>query len=844
MVIAILTCVLIVSMMASIWLGVFTLVRCESKKKTSFVAMQAAVFMFLLGYLLEINANSVDGGMIAVRVRYMGAVFAPAAYLLFTADYCEIKLKKYIQLILLLIIPSIVVALVWTTPTFHKLIYTSIYYNTSAPVHKLTSKAGPLYYLVYIHSLLCAYGVFSFIIRRLRGWDKKYRPTLILVLMSAVVPLAANLMYMFGFSPYGIYLAPLTLVVLNILFYISIVRYDSFGIVSRASEMALQSVQEAYILFDANDTFISANTAAKKLFLTLETMEKGGLISQIQDWPPELAIHENKEIAGSVRFELPGDNYYTASVNAIFSEKANLLGHVILIQDVTESVTMTKKIQAAFEEVSALKTQQDGDYFLTSLLINPLLIKDARSDALSVEFFVQQKKKFTFRSRSGEIGGDLCIAREIGLNGKRYLAFTNGDAMGKSLQGAGGALVMGVIFNSYINRTLLQPGISMKTPEAWIIDVYEELQRVYVSFDGSMLISAIIGLIDEETGAMYYLNAEHPWTVRYRNGAAVFTENELTMHKIGTVWSEHGGADLAQPRRASSAGSEHGAQRERTCVAHKLRQDADSAQRPVIRNLQLETNDVVFFGSDGRDDIMMGADVATGQRIINEDETRFLRCVEEAGGELRALVEIVQQGGELTDDFTIIRIEWLRPPLVPPPDFEAVCSSANKAIADKDVPRAITLLRKAMYVYPDMKIIERLAAYHRERGELQEIIQAYQQGLRMLPLNEGLLYGMVNESRRMVREVLDKSRSKEDANKAAKYIQMAIDYGERLLTVNPLHCNGMLHLADCYRMVRRFEDAKALLSYARQIVPEDENLKTIERAIERDEKNMPTKADT
>jgi len=202
---------------------------------------------------------------------------------------------------------------------------------------------------------------------------------------------------------------------------------------------------------------------------------------------------------------------------------------------------------------------------------------------------------------------------------------------------------------------------------------------------------------------------------------------------------------------------------------------------------------------------------------------------------LKKLVERVEQGGELTDDFTIIRIEWKKPPLVPPPDFEAVRSSANKAIADKDLPRAVQLLRKAMYLYPDMRVIEQLVACHRERKEMPEIIQVYQYGLKMMPLNEGLLHNMINESRRMVREILDGPKGKEDAGKASRYIQMAIDYGERLLTVNPLHFKGMLHLADCYRMVRRFEEAKAMLSRARQMVPEDENLKTIERMLERDE---------
>jgi tetratricopeptide (TPR) repeat protein len=116
-----------------------------------------------------------------------------------------------------------------------------------------------------------------------------------------------------------------------------------------------------------------------------------------------------------------------------------------------------------------------------------------------------------------------------------------------------------------------------------------------------------------------------------------------------------------------------------------------------------------------------------------------------------------------------------------------------------------------------------------------EIIQTYQYGLKNLPLNETLLYDMVNESRRMVRELLDNAKSKEDSARASNYIRLALDYGERLLIINPQHFKGMLHVADCYRMVRRYADARELLERARQISPEDENLKVIERMLDRDE---------
>ena len=793
--ISILTIVLILSLAATVWLGVFTLIRCESKKKTSFIGLQAGVFLYVLGYLLEINAQTPDGGMIAVRIMYFGSAFAPAAYLLFTADYCEIKISRFIMPFLL-IVPLIIVGLVWTTPKFHDLIYTSYWYTTDTVVHGLRFTTGPMYYLAHVFSVCCCAGLIGMVVNRLKKWDKKFRPNLILILMSAVIPIFINVLYAMGFQPLGIYWTPVAMVILNILFYLAIVRYDSFGIISRATEMALQSIKEAYILFDADTNLITANKPAQKLFPTLETLEKGSSITQIQDWPTELSFHENKEIVSPAKFEMPGDNYFTASISSILADDRRLLGHIVLIQDVTEATMLTKNVQDALKEVLALKVQQDGDYFLTSLLINPLLIKEVQSKALSVDFHVSQKKKFTFKKRDAELGGDICIAREIVLGGKPYLAFTNGDAMGKSIQGAGGALVMAAIFNSYINRTPLFASLYLKSPEAWITEIYEELQRVFVSFDGSMLVSAVIGLIDEETGAMYYLNAEHPWVACYRGNEAYFVENELTMHKIGAMGFDTG---------------------------------------IDIRAIQMQHKDVIFLGSDGRDDILVGMNDETGQRVINEDETRFLQCIQTAEGDLDKLVENITRDGELTDDFTIIRIEWKTPPPAPPPDFEAVSLSAQKALHDKDIPRAIQLLRKAMQLYPDPETIEKLAACHRERGETQEIIQVYQYGLKRMPLHETLLHGILKESRRMIRELSGGGKGKENTKVVSEYMQIALDYGERLLIVNPQHYTGLLHVADCYRTVGRLADAKELLLRARQFGPDDENLKAIERMLEREE---------
>jgi HAMP domain-containing protein/tetratricopeptide (TPR) repeat protein len=280
----------------------------------------------------------------------------------------------------------------------------------------------------------------------------------------------------------------------------------------------------------------------------------------------------------------------------------------------------TKEVQEKMEEVQNLKIQQDGDYFLTSLLAKPLYYNANKSKFITTEFFVHQKKQFEFRKKTGDLGGDISVTGNLKLgkpdNFRRYTVALNGDAMGKSMQGAGGSLVMGVVMNSIMARSAGNKRILNRTPEEWLTDVYEEINSVFKSFNGTMVISATLFIIDDETGECWYFNAEHPFTVLYRDGKASFIEKELLLRKLGL----------------------------------------DSEIPFEVKNFQLLIGDTLILGTDGRDDI----DLTPNQefRTINEDENIFLQYVQEANGNIYEIEKILKSKGELTDDLSIMRLDF------------------------------------------------------------------------------------------------------------------------------------------------------------------------------------------
>ncbi len=439
----------------------------------------------------------------------------------------------------------------------------------------------------------------------------------------------------------------------------------------------------------------------------------------------------------------------------------------------------TAELQATLEEVQALKQQQDGDYFLTSLLINPLGTNKSNAENVNVEFLVEQKKKFEFRKWQREIGGDLCMASDIVLKGKKHTFFMNADAMGKSMQGAGGILVLGSVMQSILERTRSTADGANVFPERWVKNAFIELHKIFEAFDGSMLISLVLGLVDDSNGLMYYINAEHPWTVLYRDNKASFIESELTFRKLGTQG-----------------------------LSGTL----------TVSTFQMLPGDVIFVGSDGRDDLLLETDTE-GTRIINEDETLFLRKIEAIKGDLSKLKAELLKTGELTDDLSIIRISYRENMhLVGDAISEKVTQLIKEARFDAekgDFELALKRLEEANKIdndQPDvLRELVRLAIKTKRWDKAAVYAEDY---VYLHPADSNMLY----------RAAYCKKRNKE--------YNSAIDLGERLKIREPNNFKNLLNLADSYFLVRNFTRARQILEIAEKIDPNNSTLIKLKAAIE------------
>ena len=277
----------------------------------------------------------------------------------------------------------------------------------------------------------------------------------------------------------------------------------------------------------------------------------------------------------------------------------------------------TNELKETLSEVQELRIQQEGDYFLTTLIAEHLMQNRNKSPYIKIDFLTEQKKTFQFKGKTRHLGGDISIAGNLNFLGKKFTMFFNGDAMGKSMQGAGGALVIGSLVNSIMSRSAANKRVITKESDRWLRETFFEIQKVMEAFDGTMFVSYILGVIEDETGLLQFFNAEHPLSIIYRDGKANFIEDGITAHKLGMPFNVDVG----------------------------------------LIQFQLQPGDVIFCGSDGKDDLILNKG-SSGTRIINENRKLFLKIIEMSEGQLDKIYSNLVNKGELSDDLSIVRISF------------------------------------------------------------------------------------------------------------------------------------------------------------------------------------------
>ncbi|MCS7205369.1 MAG: serine/threonine-protein phosphatase [Leptospiraceae bacterium] len=255
------------------------------------------------------------------------------------------------------------------------------------------------------------------------------------------------------------------------------------------------------------------------------------------------------------------------------------------------------------------KKKRQTDYFLLFQLYDSLKVFSIHSENIEYQYIVQQFTKFVFKNTILTLGGDYIYLDKIELRNRSYVFFINADAMGKSLKGLLGILVLASVLIAILRRTQKRKIEKQRFPDTWLKYVYLEIQEVLETFNGSMLISAVIGLIDERNYCMYYINLDHPRIILQRGNEYQFIESKI-YQKLGFP----GSTEVIE-----------------------------------IHRLFLNKSDSIYVGSDGKDEVLIN-----GQ--VNQNENLSLELLRQTEGDIKKFYKSLKSNFEFQDDFSMLKI--------------------------------------------------------------------------------------------------------------------------------------------------------------------------------------------
>ncbi|HEX9373436.1 MAG TPA: histidine kinase N-terminal 7TM domain-containing protein [Roseiflexaceae bacterium] len=359
---------LITASVISAVLAVYAWRRRPAPGAIAFVVMMLAVAEWTLGYTLELGSADQPSIVFWARAEYLGIVVGPVAALVLAIEYTgrEQWLTRR-RLALLAVVPLITLLLVWTND-FHGLIWSEIRIDRSAAFAMLDVSYGPWFVVHALYSYLAMLLGIVLVVLAFIYSSRPYRGQAAVLALSAIVPLAGNLLYLTKQSPFPhLDLTPFAFTLAGLLWAWGLFRYHLLDVVPVARDAVIESMGDAVIVLDAQSRIVDINPAAQRIVGRTAGQAIGQPAGQVLSDRHDLV--ERYRDAIEVQDEIAlGDQpqcFYDLRISPLYSRPGRLAGRLIVLRDITDRKSAEVALYRAKED--ALAASRAKSTFLANM---------------------------------------------------------------------------------------------------------------------------------------------------------------------------------------------------------------------------------------------------------------------------------------------------------------------------------------------------------------------------------------------------------------------------------------------------------------------------------------------
>lgn len=422
--------VLSIYLMAGILLASFIAAYAVTKGNTRlnriFAILSGLVGVFLFGYLLELNSDSLPQMIFWNQIQYIGLPFYPAFWLLLSMTYTDQRPKKSVRLKrgLIFVIPALTF-LIRLTNDWHHLYYRSMSVGHTAGFPVMLLEKGPWYYLNWAYIGACLIYATRLYLRQ-KNLPKAMMHGHYLMLASSLMPYLGLCLILIDPFNSGLDFTAIIMPISLFLVTVALFRYDFLAVQTLARDIVFEKGKDALILIDAQHLIKDSNQRAKLIFPELTSNAYGHLIEETlasrTDLLTKIKDHTDRDVPFQVEI---GVNTYEAQTIRLTGKTGYEAGLLIALSDITD--------RRRFQEKLKMLASRDS---LTGLFNRATFIESAE-EAIRLARRMQQPCSLimididhfkAINDTYGHAAGDLAL-KTIGEKLKSF--FRVGDIVGR-----------------------------------------------------------------------------------------------------------------------------------------------------------------------------------------------------------------------------------------------------------------------------------------------------------------------------------------------------------------------------------------------------------------------------
>jgi PAS domain S-box-containing protein len=342
---------LIVAAVVSAVLALYTWRRRPAPGAISLALLMLAVTEWSLGYVLRLSSVDLPAKILWTRVRYLGIVIVPAAWLAFALEYTG-RGKKWLtrrHVALLAVEPLVTLLLAWTND-LHGLIWSRIELARDDSLLVWDVAHGAAFWIHAAYSyVLFLLGSFLLIQSLIRS-PRLYRRQALALLISALAPLVGNVLSTFHLVSTLLDLTPFAFVVAGLILSWGLFRFRLLDIVPVARDAVIESMGDGVIALDAQNRVVDLNPAAQRIIGSTASEAIGQPAAQVLSARPDL-VERYRDVAEAQAEIAMGEGearrYYDLHISPLHDRRGRLTGRLAVLRDVTERKRAEEELQKA-----------------------------------------------------------------------------------------------------------------------------------------------------------------------------------------------------------------------------------------------------------------------------------------------------------------------------------------------------------------------------------------------------------------------------------------------------------------------------------------------------------------